>query len=250
MERNIKGIYIPIEIWMDKNLSWNEKILLMEIDSFTSRDKDCFFSNEYIAELLGVKENTASILMSRLIKKGYVTKTKFDGRFRYVKSNLTFSIVPQSKADFDENHRQGMTEIKGSTYLINKDNKEDKGTLSDSDCAPKGQEIISKSVDEIIAEKREKLRAECEKFIPKYGKPMVDAFVNYWGEANGKRLRWEVKKAESGAFEISRRLATWASKERGFTPQQPQAPIPQRPKKTPWEEMGLTKEQYIELFNK
>ena len=36
MERLIKGIWIPIEIWQDKSLSWNEKILLMEIDSFTS----------------------------------------------------------------------------------------------------------------------------------------------------------------------------------------------------------------------
>lgn len=46
MERQTKGIWIPIEIWEDKNLSWNERILLLEIDSFTTKDKDCFISNE------------------------------------------------------------------------------------------------------------------------------------------------------------------------------------------------------------
>ena len=33
-ERIVKGIWIPIDIWKDKNLSWNEKLLYLEIDSF------------------------------------------------------------------------------------------------------------------------------------------------------------------------------------------------------------------------
>ena len=52
--RKVKGIWIPIEIWENKDLSWNEKILFLEIDSFTSKDKDCYVSNEYIAKLLGI----------------------------------------------------------------------------------------------------------------------------------------------------------------------------------------------------
>lgn len=88
-ERIVKGIWIPIEIWKDKNLTWNEKILFLEIDSFTSQDKDCFFSNEYIAELLGISETNANKTLSSLIKKGYVIKTKFDGRKRYIKSALS-----------------------------------------------------------------------------------------------------------------------------------------------------------------
>lgn len=88
MERQTKGIWIPIEIWEDKNLSWNERILLLEIDSFTTKDKDCFINNEYIANLLNVSETTANKILSSLIKKGYVIKTAFDGRRRYVKSAL------------------------------------------------------------------------------------------------------------------------------------------------------------------
>ena len=90
MERIVKGIWIPIEIWQDTDLSWNEKILLMEIDSFTSRGRDCFISNEYISNLLGVTERMASTYLSHLVDLGYVTVVKFDGRCRYVESNYDF----------------------------------------------------------------------------------------------------------------------------------------------------------------
>lgn len=90
-ERLSKGIWIPIEIWKDKNLTWNEKILFLEIDSYTSSDKDCFFSNEYISELLGISVTNASKAISSLIEKGYIIKTKFDGRKRYVKTALSYS---------------------------------------------------------------------------------------------------------------------------------------------------------------
>lgn len=86
MERQTKGIWIPIEIWEDKNLSWNERILLLDIDSFTTKDKDCFISNEYIANLLNVSETTANKILSSLI----IIKTAFDGgnKFRLIISNL------------------------------------------------------------------------------------------------------------------------------------------------------------------
>ena len=92
MERQVKGIWIPIEIWENKELTWNEKILFLDIDSFTSKNMDCFISNEHISKLLGVNETSANRILSSLIKKGYVIKTKFDGRKRYVKSALHYSI--------------------------------------------------------------------------------------------------------------------------------------------------------------
>lgn len=90
MERIVKGIWIPIEIWQDKSLSWNEKILLMEIDSFTSKGHECYISNEYIADLLGVTERSASRLLSHLLDSGLIRVVKFDGRKRYVESTISF----------------------------------------------------------------------------------------------------------------------------------------------------------------
>lgn len=104
-DRIIKGIWFPIEIWENKDLTWNEKILLLDIDSYTSKNKDCFFSNKYIADLLDVNETTANKILSSLIKKGYVVKTKFDGRKRYIKSTLEFCA------------RQGCEEVQGTLAL-------------------------------------------------------------------------------------------------------------------------------------
>lgn len=90
-ERLVKGLWIPIEIWKDKTLTWNEKILFLEIDSYTSNNQDCYFSDEYISNLLGISTTNANKTLSSLIKKGYVLKTKFDGRRRYVRSALSYT---------------------------------------------------------------------------------------------------------------------------------------------------------------
>ena len=118
MERLIKGIWIPIEIWQDKSLSWNEKILLMEIDSFTSKGHECYISNEYIAELLGVSMSWASKCLSHLMEIGYVKMVRFDGRKRYVESAIQF------KADLNNSSMQDGTLVQHTNienkYINNK----------------------------------------------------------------------------------------------------------------------------------
>ena len=101
-DRIVKGIWFPIEIWEANDLDWNEKILLLEIDSFTSKGLDCFMSNEYIAEFLKVSTWKAGQLVNDLIHKGYVTKTKFDGRLRYIESNLTSSLLKIQSQPFEK----------------------------------------------------------------------------------------------------------------------------------------------------
>lgn len=233
MERKIKGIFIPIEVWENKELSWNEKILLMEIDSFTSRGEDCFFSNAYIAELLGVKENTASIILSKLVDKGYVTRTRFDGRNRYVESNIGFYFNAQSKAGFDENQRLGITEIKPDNNNTSNNN------------TPKKEYTLE--------EKRALFRKACEPYVQKYGAQMIEAFCLYWCEADKKGvMACEKAKKRKGTFEISGRLATWAGKEynKPSVKPTPKRPVQPKSEKTPWEALGLSYEQYQEVVIK
>ena len=90
MDRIVKGIWIPIEIWQDTDLSWNEKILLMEIDSFTSKGKECYISNEYIADLLGVGERTAKRYIAHLLDRKLVKVVRFDGRARYLETAIAY----------------------------------------------------------------------------------------------------------------------------------------------------------------
>lgn len=102
----MKGIWIPIEIWEARNLSWNEKILLMEIDSYTSKGKECYISNEFISHLLGVTERQASKYLSRLIGLDYVKVVKFNGRQRFVESTLTYF-----QAEWNKGSKQSGTKV-------------------------------------------------------------------------------------------------------------------------------------------
>ena len=115
MERQFKGIWIPAEIWETRDLSWNEKVVLLEIDSFTASGRDCFISDEYIGGLIGVNERTARRILSKLIDLGYVKKTRFDGRKRYIESTLTAHIV---RAEWTNLAGQGGQKCPGTNINI------------------------------------------------------------------------------------------------------------------------------------
>lgn len=56
--RQFKGIWIPAHIWLNKNLSAIDKVLLADIDSFTGNGKMFYKSNATIAQELHVSEST------------------------------------------------------------------------------------------------------------------------------------------------------------------------------------------------
>jgi hypothetical protein len=150
-ERIVKGIWFPIEIWEADDLDWNEKILLLEIDSFTSKGMDCFMSNEYIADFLKVSEWKAGQMVNDLINKGYVIKTKFDGRRRYIESNIISSLAKiqeqpceKQKADFGKSNPNYNKYNNDSTnHLNNKGVRFVKPTLYDVQtyCLERGNTI-------------------------------------------------------------------------------------------------------------
>ena len=102
-----------------------------------------------------------------------------------------------------------------------------------------------------IEEKRRILRDKCEPYVEKYGRPMIEAFLNYWGAENDSHtlLACEIAKRKTGTFDVPRRLATWAQNNEGraYGPKPQPVQQPQRKKKTMWEQMGLTYEEYIGL---
>lgn len=103
MERDFKGIWIPKEIWLDKNMGVLDKVILMEVDSLCSDEECCYASNEYLAEFCNCTETKVSTSISKLIKLGYLEIIKFDGRKRYLKSRLKKNekqTLKNLKADF------------------------------------------------------------------------------------------------------------------------------------------------------
>ena len=70
-QRGFKGVWIPKEIWLNTELSWSEKGLLVEIDSLNTSN-GCWATNKHFSEFLGISENRVSHLISNLKEKGYI----------------------------------------------------------------------------------------------------------------------------------------------------------------------------------
>lgn len=201
MERQAKGIWVPIEIWENKNLTWNEKILFLEIDSFTSQDKDCFISNEYISQLLGITENSASRVLSSLISKGYVIKTSFDGRRRFVKTAFSYN-----KADYSQMNRQSVHECVGRVseceYIPNTDNKTN--TNINIDVVSFDKETALKKQSRFVKPTLE----EVEAYIAEKGYCVnAQLFIDYY-TSNG----WKVGRNPMKDWKAA--VRTWETKER------------------------------------
>ena len=84
--RDFKGVWIPKEIYLDRELDATEKILYTEIDSLDKEDGEgCYASNEYLASFCMCSKSKVSSGISKLIDKGYIYVEKFDGRKRWLR---------------------------------------------------------------------------------------------------------------------------------------------------------------------
>lgn len=79
MERAFKGVWIPKEIWLSKNLTLQEKVFLVEIESLDN-ENGCFASNGHFSEFFGLSKNRCSEVIKSLEKKGVVS-------IEYIKSD-------------------------------------------------------------------------------------------------------------------------------------------------------------------
>lgn len=70
--RQFKGIWIPKEIWENKELSILEKIILIEIDSLEDEERGCFASNRYFADFFGLSMSRVSQIINNLKEKNYI----------------------------------------------------------------------------------------------------------------------------------------------------------------------------------
>jgi hypothetical protein len=93
MKGEFLGVWIPRDIWFDTKLTWQEKILLMEI-TYLDGEKGCYATNQYLSErFFGMHTVTVSQYVSRLVEKGYVTIEFFDGKNRVLRSNIKKHIA-------------------------------------------------------------------------------------------------------------------------------------------------------------
>ena len=90
MAKEFTGVWVPIEIYQDKNLNPTDKFILADILTLTEYYK----SNDTIAIEVGVSKRTATRSIKKLEELGYI-KTYFNGRSRIAK--MTTPIAKMAK---------------------------------------------------------------------------------------------------------------------------------------------------------
>ena len=169
MERAFRGIWIPKEIWLNKDLSTNEKILLAEIESLGGLNDGCFASNQYFANFFDLSKDRISKLISGLKNKGYITvelvykEGTCEVDKRIIKLDPMVIFNPRG-----QNHLGGIGENNDYityNYNINKNNKpksSKKRASKKSYGQYKNVKLSDKELEDLIAE---------------YGKDTIDEYI-------------------------------------------------------------------------
>ena len=79
MERNFKGIWIPKEIWLNEDLTLQEKVMLVEIDSLDDEETGCYASNSYFAKFFKLSNARVTQIINSLVSKGFIS-TNYEKR--------------------------------------------------------------------------------------------------------------------------------------------------------------------------
>lgn len=101
MARQFKGVWIPAELYLDKTITWTQKIILLEVDSFSKNKLECFVSNEHLANLIGISESGIEkairglVEMNRLERKRQVINGA-NRRLMRLPTSIECGSVPHS----------------------------------------------------------------------------------------------------------------------------------------------------------
>lgn len=83
--RAFKGVWIPAEVWLCKDIGFAEKALYAEISSLDG-DEGCFASNAYFSEFFGLSERMVRGYISALKDLGFIYVESFNGRTRVLRT--------------------------------------------------------------------------------------------------------------------------------------------------------------------
>ena len=80
--RNFKGVWIPKDLYLEKGLTWTQKLILLEVDSFSNNGLPCFVSNEHLSEFTRASLSSVEKGISKLVQAGYLVRTRqrIDGK--------------------------------------------------------------------------------------------------------------------------------------------------------------------------
>ena len=169
MNRDFLGVWIPREVWLNKDLSTNEKVLLADIASLGGMSNGCFATNQYLADFFGLSKDRISKLISSLKNKGYITVELVYKEGTYEVEQRLIKIIPYSYFQLGgQNHLGGIGE--NNDYITNNYNKNNNNKPKSSK-----KRASKKSYGQY---KNVKLTdKELEDLIAEYGKDTIDKYI-------------------------------------------------------------------------
>ena len=178
---------ISNQLFKDKTISLKAKGLMAYLLSLPS-DWDLSINGIVACS----KEGRRSIgnTIKELINAGYIERIQIRDKGKFV--GYDYFVFEQPKAG------------KPTTVKCKSDNN-----------IQISKEVIKERINKNTLSKSEKFKADV--FSYEYPEDMLNDFYSYWSEPKSKtnnKMRWEYQPT----FEISRRLKTWAKREKSFKP--------------------------------
>lgn len=190
LHREFKGVWIPKEIYLDKNLTIMEKLLFTEIDSLCKEDIGCIASNSYLGEFLGIHKSGVSKLIKSLSEKGYVSVELVYAGSEVIERKIRVLGGWCKNATGGANLQQGWCNIgKGiNTYTNPYSNTlHNPNTLQEKEKYKKEKENLAKSRLPEISELMEFGKAELRKLkLDESFDYHLQTKIESWLEAGGK----------------------------------------------------------------
>ena len=157
MKRDFKGIWIPSEIWLNKDLSLIEKCFIVEIDSLDNSD-GCFASNGYFAEFFSISKSRCSQIIKGLETKEFISiQYHYEGK-QIIKRvvNILKGGIKKTKGGYLENCEDNNTKVNNTLLIRNKEKNYKKKIKSDF--SKPTQDEVNQKPAPLKTEKKEKIQ--------------------------------------------------------------------------------------------
>ena len=177
VNRSFRGVWIPRDIWLNKDLSITEKCFLAEIDSLGGSEEGCFASNQYFAEFFNLSKERARKIIGELNKKGYLEITlAYKGDTNEVDQRIIKLKGYGHKQPYGQNQPGGT--VKNDHYITKSDN------IIKKEKPVRHKYGTYKHV--LLTDK------DMEKLVSTYGKEVIDEYIDRmdnWIELHGKTYK-------------------------------------------------------------
>ena len=146
--RDFKGVWIPKEIWLNKDLTMLEKVIYTEISSLDN-ENHCIAGNEYFAEFCNCSVSAVTKAIKHLKDIELIQELAFDGRHRKLRvvkfTKQTSKIYEAESENLLSNNTDNNTTSKENTITINSNSNEFLGKIKNT----KRKSLYEKCSDQI-----------------------------------------------------------------------------------------------------